>query len=95
MKLENAMLLMAETGCAKVVTHPPDFAIDRKYGTSVGACFSIYKKLTDEQKVIHLLFNALVTLEMKPELQAIDVLNALEEIEDIKQIIDKCMPGLY
>jgi len=92
MKLENTMLLMSAKHGAMVVEHPPKNMTDRKYGASVGACFTHYKTLTKEQQAIHLLTYALITMERFPELKAKDVLDALESVDEFKDIIFKCLP---
>ena len=92
MKLENAMLLMSENDGAMVVQHPPIKPCDKKYRASFGACFSHYKTLTNEQQVIHLLASALLTMERFPTLKAKDVIDELEKIEEIKNIVSKCIP---
>jgi len=91
MKLEKIMLLMSATHGAMVVEHPPKNRTDTNYRASVGACFTQYKTLTKEQQVIHLLAYAVFTLERFPELKAKDVMDALESVEEFREIVFKCL----
>jgi len=93
MELQNTMLLMSENDGAMVVKHPPIHPCDKKYRASFGACFSHYKTLTKEQQVIHLLASALLTMERFPTLKAKDLIDELEKVDEIKNIVSKCIPS--
>jgi len=97
MKLENAMLLMSENLGAKVVNHPSTsnsdmaYARNRDFGASVGACYSHYKTLTKEQQVIHLLANAIFTMERFPNMKAKDLIDELEKVDGFNEVVFKCL----
>lgn len=85
------MLLMSENDGAKVVQHPPIQPCDKKYRASFGACFSHYKTLTKEQQAIHLLANALFTMDTFPNLKAKHLIDELEKIDGFNEVVFKCL----
>ena len=86
MKVKEAMLCWNDGGEVKIVNHPDSTRSAKHLRLSVGACFSEFDKLSENEKVANLIINGLLCV--KDGVKVEEVLIELNKVDEIKAEIE-------
>lgn len=83
--LENAMLLWNRNGTAKMVDHP---GLGRfpEFGMSACACYSVWPKLTKNEKIINILAEALAAI-VRDGSDGRSVVEAISTVSEVRDVL--------